>query len=198
MRRIVIAAAALAVALAVPAVASAAQGELKLHPSAGSCNGTGVGNGQNSQAQWTNKQAKSGKFSVLLQKSADTANCSFAEIVVKGVEGSAVADLGQLGFDVKGYCGAGSPRFNLFYDNDGDGQYDGYAFYGCAAHAGPPDANGWRTMSVSSATPDVVVGAPPAPTATVVQLAVLSDEQGTSYVDNVTAAGQTAGEPNGS
>jgi hypothetical protein len=197
MKRIFMVGALAMALLALPAVASAAQGDLKLKPSAGSCNGTGVGNGQNSQAQWTNKQAKSGKFSVLLQKSAATENCSFAAIVVKGVEGSSVASLGQLGFDVKGYCGAGSPRFNLFYDNNGDGQYDGYAFYGCAAHAGPADANGWRNMTVNSATPDFVVGAPAAPTATVVQLAVLSDEQGTSYVDNVTAAGQTAGEPNG-
>src|SRR5438270_12811989 len=92
--------------------ASGKHNSISLKPSAGSCNGTGVGNGQNAQAQWTNKQAETGKFSVLVQKSADTANCSFAAIVVKGVEGMTMGDLGNISFSVMGYCGAGSPRFN--------------------------------------------------------------------------------------
>ena len=193
-----IAAMAAAAIMVIPAGAGAANTAIKIHPSAFSCNGTGFGNGQNAQAQWTNKESEVGKFSVLLQKSADTTNCSGAAALVKNVEGLTVAQLGSIGFSVKGYCNAGSPRFNLLFDTNGDGQYDGVGFYGCANHpAGPGAKPGWSKMLVANPTVDDNL-TPVPPTATVVQLYVLQDETGTSYIDSIIAAGQTAGEPNGS
>lgn len=173
-----------------------------------------TGNATYAQAQWTNKVALDGKFSVQLEKSVGFASCytpapedgcaAFAAAVVDGVEGITIADLGPIGFSVNGVCGAGAPRFNLYYDTDGDGQADGVAFYGCTAHVSGIPAPGWTSMSASSAVPDFCYSfAPPGactltPASTVIQLSVLVDEQGTWYIDRVTAAGHTTGEPNGS
>jgi hypothetical protein len=102
-----------------------------------------------------------------------------------------------------GACGAGSPRFNLDYDTNDDGQADGVAFYGCEAHVSGAPAPGWTSMTASSAAPDFCYSfeAPGActltPAATVVQLSVLVDEKGTWNIDRVQAAGGTTGEPNG-
>lgn len=194
MRKFVVGALALGLLAAGIGGASAKSAVISLKPSAGSCNGTGVGNGQNAQAQWTNKKAETGKFSVLLQKSAATGDCSFAAIVVKGVEGMTIPQVDTLGFAVNGPCTNGSPRFNLFYDNNGDGQYDGYNFYGCGNHVSGVNGD-WTHMTADANTPDFTVGDPAALGATVVQLAVIVDEQGTYYIDNVMAAGATAGEP---
>jgi len=122
-----------------------------------------TGNGPYSQAQWTNKLALDGKFSVLLAKSVDFSSCytatpqngcaAFAAAIVTGVEGITIADLGDIGFSVNGDCGAGSPRFNLLYDTNGDGQADGVAFYGCAAHVSGSVAD-WTSMTASAAAPD--------------------------------------------
>ena len=51
----------------------------------------------------------------------------------------------------------------------------------------------WTRMKVADATAS---DSGPVP-ATVTQLSVLVDEQGTYWVDDVTAAGQTVDEPNG-
>ena len=189
--------AAVAAAAIMVVPAGAANNTLKLKPSAFSCNGTGVGNGQNAQAQWTNKTSETGKFSVLLQKTADQNNCSGAAAVVDGVEGSTVGSLGSIGFSSKDVCGGGSPRFNLLYDNNGDGVYDGYAFYGCGNHVtgGTPP---WIQMDADPLTPDAFVGQPITAASTVVQLYVIVDETGTYYVDNVQVGSRTVGEPNGS
>jgi hypothetical protein len=196
MRKLVIAAATAGLlAVTAGSALAAAPTDIKLKPSAGSCNGTGIGNSQNAQAQWTNKTSETGKFSVELQKSAPTTDCSYAAALVKGVEGLTVTQLGTIGFSTDN-CGAGAPRFNLLYDTNNDGQYDGVAFYGCANHiTGPGLKPGWTRMDV--ATPTVADNGVVPPTATVVQLYVIVDEQGTYHVDNVTAAGQTTGEPNG-
>src|SRR5207245_4428100 len=103
-----------------------------------------TGNGPYSQARWTSKLALEGKFSVLLTKSVDFASCytatpqngcaAFAAAIVSGVQGMTIADLGDIGFSVSGTCGAGSPRFNLSYDTDGDGLADGAGVSGRAAH----------------------------------------------------------------
>ena len=190
----------------VPASLAGAAGnsDLKLKPSAFSCppgpgydGAPGAGNGQNAQAQWTNKKAESGKFSVLLQKSAATNFCAGAAALVDGVEGELVSSLGSIGFSVNGPCGGGSPRFNLLYDNDGDGIYDGYAFYGCGNHISG-SSGGWTQMDANPTVPDAFGGQPMGPNATVVQLYVLVDETGTYYIDNVQVGARTVGEPNGS
>ncbi len=189
---------------------------LKLDPTAGNFPPPDflreTGNGPYSQAQWTNKVALDGKFSVLLAKSVDFASCNtatpqngcaaFAAVIVTGVEGITIAQLGDIGFSVSGSCGAGSPRFNLYYDTDGDGQANGVAFYGCAAHVSGTPATGWTSMSASAATPDFCYTFPDGActltsASTVVELSVLVDEQGVWHIDRVQAAGSTTGEPNG-
>ena len=189
---------------------------LKLDPTAGNFPPPDflrqTGNGPYSQAQWTNKVALDGKFSVLLAKSVDFSSCytatpqngcaAFAAAIVTGVEGITIADLGDIGFSVNGDCGAGSPRFNLLYDTNGDGQADGVAFYGCAAHVSGSPAADWTSMMASAAAPDFCYTFPSGdctltPTATVVELSVLVDEQGTWHIDHVQAATATTGEPNG-
>ncbi len=152
-----------------------------------------VGNSTAAQAQWTNKTAHTDKFSVLLEKSVPTSEPAFAAVIVDGVEGTTVADLGTIGFWVSGPCTGGSPRFNLGYDTDGDGDRDGTAFYGCGNHVVATDGD-WTQMSVATAT--VSDNGPVPATATVLSLSVLIDEQGTYVVDDVTAAGHTVGEPN--
>lgn len=173
-----------------------------------------TGAGDYAQAHWTNKVSLDGKFSVLLQKSVDFASCytetpengcaAFAAAIVNGVDGLTVAELGVIGFSVMGTCGAGSPRFNLYYDTNGDGQADGVAFYGCATHVSGTPAPGWTSMTAAAAVPDFCYSFEPTgpctmtPASTVVQLSVLVDEQGTWYIDRVQAAGGTTGEPSGS
>jgi hypothetical protein len=215
MRRFLIAAVAmLAVALVVPTLASAGPVDLKLYPTAGQFKDKQsgafqpIGNSTAAQAQWTNKVAETGKFSVLLQKSTPTDDSAFpfAAAVVKGVEGLTIPQLGTIGFSSKDVCGGGSPRFNLAYDSTGDGQADGITFYGCANHDTTP-AGPWHHMQADPKVPDFCIGILPSgnlgpctfdPVAsTVVQLAVVADEQGTYYIDNVIAAGKTVGEPNG-
>jgi len=206
-------------ARALEASSIAADPTLKLDPTAGNFAPPDfvkpTGNAGYSQAQWTNKVALEGKFSVVLEKSVDFQSCytptpengcaAFAAVLVTGVEGTAITDLGTIGFSVNGTCGAGSPRFNLYYDANGDGQADGVAFYGCAAHASSsPPAPDWTSMSVSSATPDFCYSFTGSgactltPASTVVQLSVIVDEKGTWYIDRVQAAGTATGEPNGS
>lgn len=192
-------AAAVALAAAPSAGSVAAQPDgIKLKPVAGRFGPEPdykpLGNSTSAQAQWTNKQAETGKFSVLLDKSVPTSEWAYAAAIVNGVEGKTVAGLGTIGFSVNGTCGGGSPRFNLYYDTDNDGQADGVAFYGCGNHI-VGSSGGWTQMAVADAT--VSDSGPVPATAKVVQLSVLVDEQGTYFVDNVKAAGQTVGEPNG-
>lgn len=205
-------------AVLVVASAAAAPAPLKLKPVSGNFTPPSfkfTGNATYAQSQWTNKVAQSGKFSVLLEKSVDFASCytatpengcaAFAAAIVEGVEGSTVGDLGTIGFWVKGTCGAGSPRFNLEFTDLTTGNA-GVAFYGCANHQGPTVA-GWTQMSSASTASEsyycydadfniqpCTLGADD----TVNQLSVLVDEKGTWYVDTVTAAANTTGEPNGS
>lgn len=190
---------------------------LKLYPVAGNFTPPDfkfTGNATYSQAQWTNKVWLDGKFSVLLEKSLDFASCytpepengcaAFAAAIVNGVEGMTITQLGTIGFSVSGgTCGAGAPRFNLYYDTNSDGEADGVAFYGCGNHVSGTPGTGWTSMSASSATPDFCYSFPAGActltvASTVVQLSVLVDEMGTWYIDRVGAAGYITGEPNGS
>jgi hypothetical protein len=185
------------------AVATAAPQKLKLAPTAANFPAPDfakvTGNSTYSQAQWTNKEAHTGKFSVLLQKNADYTDCStngcaaYAAVVLKGVEGDLAANH-TVGYWFKGDCSGGSPRINLFYDNDGDGQYDGYKFLADCTTGGVADANGWRRVT-DNTNGGVTVGDPMLPTATILSLSVIVDVQGTTYVDDVQYDGATVGEP---
>src|SRR3989442_11595054 len=90
-----------------------------------------TGNGPYSQAQWTNKLALDGKFSVLLAKSVDFSSCytatpqngcaAFAAAVAARGGGITIADLGDIGLSVNGDCGAGTARVNRLYHTRGQG-----------------------------------------------------------------------------
>src|SRR3954467_8935463 len=137
MKRLLALALVVVAAVAAVSVATAAPQKLKLDPTAGNFPPPDfakvTGNSTYSQAQWTNKQAHTGKFSVLLQKSTNSADCSvnccaaYAAVVLKGGEGDN-ANGHTVGYWFKGDCSGGSPRINLFYDTDRDRQHDGYKF----------------------------------------------------------------------
>lgn len=194
MKVAAVAATAFAVAIAGP-VAVQADDHLGLKPVSGRFSADfekRLGAGNTARAHWTKKEARTGKFSVLLEKSVPTSEPSFAAVLVTGVEGTKVSDLGSIGFWVKGTCGGGSPRFNLHYDTDGDGDRDGTAFYGCANHM-VATVGGWTEMRVLD--PTVSDNGPVPLTAEVLSLSVLVDETGTYYIDDVLVDGQTLGEP---
>jgi len=169
-----------------------------------------LGNSTDAQASWTNKVALDGNFSMVLEKTTND-QFAFAAAVVDGVNGQTVGALGDLAFSFTGACNGGSPRFNLFFDTNGDGQADGIVFLGCnnvtLTSAG---ANGWHTATFPNSL--VVAGGvggscydfnnpstcSVSATATVTSLSVLIDIVGSNNIDRVTVAGVATGEPNGS
>ena len=155
-----------------------------------------LGNSGDAQAAWSNKAAKSGKFSMALAKATDD-QYAYAAASVGGVEGKTIAELGQIGFSYKGTCNGGSPRFNLFYDTNNDGGWDGYTFYGCNNAVAPVVSGDWTSVSFDPMAPFGGAYAPIAADAKVVGLSVLIDIVGSVYIDDVVAAGSTVGEPRG-
>jgi hypothetical protein len=169
-----------------------------------------LGNSTDAQASWTNKVALDGKFSMFLEKTTND-QFAFAAAVVDGVNGRTVGSLGDLAFSFTGVCNGGSPRFNLYYDSDGDGQANGIVFLGCNnVTLTPAGAPGWQTATFSNALIEAGgVGGScydfnPAgpcsvsPSATVTSLSVLIDIVGSNNIDRVTVNGVSTGEPNGS
>jgi len=168
-----------------------------------------LGNSTDAQASWTNKVALDGKFSMFLEKTTND-QFAFAAAVVEGVEGRTVGSLGDLAFSFTGVCNGGSPRFNLFFDTNGDGQADGIVFLGCDnVTLTPAGAPGWQTATFPNAL--IVAGGVggscydfnnPATcsvsaSSTVTSLSVLIDIVGSNNIDRVTVAGVATGEPNG-
>jgi hypothetical protein len=153
-----------------------------------------LGNAKDAQASWTNKTALAGKFSMQLTKVTDD-QYAYAAAIVKGVEGMTASQLGPMGFAFKGTCNGGSPRFNLYYDNNGDGGWDGYTFYGCNNVTPTDSGGGWSTVSFDPLAPPFTVYDAIGPNSKVVQLSVLIDIVGSVNIDNVTAGGSTVGEP---
>src|SRR6266851_7145133 len=206
--------AVLAILIAVLATpVSAGGGGISLKGQAGRFDTTtfkALGNSTDAQASWTNKVALDGKFSMFLEKTTDD-QFAFAAAVVDGVNGQTVGSLGDLAFSFTGACNGGSPRFNLYFDSNGDGIADGIVFLGCnnvtLTSAG---ANGWHTATFPNSL--VVAGGvggscydfnnpstcSVSATATVTSLSVLIDIVGSNNIDRVTVAGVATGEPNGS
>ena len=191
---------------------SAGGGGISLKGQAGRFNTTtfqSLGNSTDAQASWTNKVALDGNFSMFLEKTTDD-QFAFAAAVVDGVNGRTVATLGDLAFSFTGACNGGSPRFNLFFDINGDGQADGIVFLGCNNVTLTSPIAGWQTATFPNAL--IVAGGVggscydfnnPATcsvsaSATVTSLSVLIDIVGSTNIDRVIVAGVTTGEPNGS
>jgi len=168
-----------------------------------------LGNSTDAQASWTNKVALDGNFSMFLEKTTND-QFAFAAAVVDGVNGQTVGSLGDLAFSFTGACNGGSPRFNLFFDTNGDGQADGIVFLGCNNVTLISPATGWQTATFPNSL--IVAGGVggscydfnnPATcsvsaSATVTSLSVLIDIVGSNNIDRVTVAGVATGEPNGS
>jgi hypothetical protein len=204
--------AVLAILVAVLATpVSAGGGGISLKGQAGRFNTTtfqAYGNSTDAQASWTNKVALDGQFSMFLEKTTND-QFAFAAAVVDGVNGQAVGSLGTLAFSFTGACNGGSPRFNLYFDSNGDGIADGIVFLGCNNVTLTSPGASWQTAIFSNAY--VLAGGAfcydfvplgsactVSATSTVTSLSVLIDIVGTTNIDRVIVAGVTTGEPNGS
>ena len=168
-----------------------------------------LGNSTDAQASWTNKVALDGKFSMFLEKTTND-QFAYAAAVVDGVNGRSVSSLGDLAFSFTGVCNGGSPRFNLFFDTNGDGRADGIAFLGCNNVTLTSPVTGWQTATFSNAL--VAAGGVGGScydfsdfttcsiggTSTVTSLSVLIDIVGSNNIDRVSVNSVTTGEPNGS
>jgi hypothetical protein len=205
--------AVLAILVAVLAMpVSAGGGGISLKGQAGRFDTTtfqALGNSTDAQASWTNKVALDGKFSMFLEKTTND-QFAFAAAVVDGVNGQTVGSLGDLAFSFTGDCNGGSPRFNLFFDSNGDGRADGIVFLGCNNVTLTSPAAGWQTATFPNAL--IVAGGvggscydfnnpstcSVSASATVTSLSVLIDIVGSNNIDRVTVAGVATGEPNGS
>ena len=126
------------------------------------------GNLGTASATWT-------KDGLSLQKDAPlTANLA-AGVEFKGLEGQMLT---KLSFDVKGYCGAGAPRFNVSTDA-------GTSFFGCTYGTHTPLADGWERVVFSGGAPGTV-GA----FAQVLEgVDVVMDESGRTLLRNITVNG---------
>jgi hypothetical protein len=169
-----------------------------------------LGNAKDARASWTNKAFLDGKQSMFLEKTTND-RYAYASAIVQGVEGTQVASLGDLAFSFTGACNGGSPRFNLYFDSDGDGSANGVAFLGCnnvtLTDAGEP---GWQTATFPASL--VLAGGvggscydfnPAGPcsisgSSTVTSLSVLIDIVGSNNIDRVTVGANVTGESNGS
>ncbi len=87
-----------------------------------------------------------GRPGLLLSKNGPTATNASAGLVIEGVGGMMIA---ELGFDVRsgGHCGAGAPRFNVVTSDDV------MHFVGCSygIHAANTPAQGWQRVRFTGA-----------------------------------------------
>jgi hypothetical protein len=142
---------------------------------AGDC-GTGLPAGTQGGvvSKWDSTQGSPAP-SLRLEKNVPTFDCSSAGATIHGVNG---IHLTELNFDYKGYCGAGSPRFNVTAS-------DGFHFIGgCANGTQSPLTDGWThvvfdTTSATQAFPAM------SSTATVNSIEIIADEQGATSIDNI-------------
>jgi hypothetical protein len=124
--------------------------------------------------------------SLRLEKNVPTTDCSAAGATVNGVTG---ITLTELNFDVKGYCGAGAPRFNVVTSDNVT------HFFGCASGTQTALGNGWTHVvwdptNPAQAFPVIVPGT------TVTSIELIQDEQGQTNLDNISINDQIIAGPN--
>jgi hypothetical protein len=115
-----------------------------------------------------------------LAKNVPTATNAAAGASIDGVNGLSTTGM-TLSFDYSGYCGAGSPRFNVYLSN---GQT---IFLGCAYGGGPTGTNvtGTATFTAGNTYGGVLF-----PTGeTVTGIDIVQDEQGQVTLSNITVNG---------
>ena len=122
----------------------------------------------NAVAVWT-------KDGLSLQKNAATSVELAAGAEIKGVEGET---LSQLSFDVKGYCGAGAPRFNVYTDS-------ATYFFGCIYGETEDLGDGWTRVTFSGDE----IGGVGAFGSTIAGVDVVMDEQGQTLLRNLSVNG---------
>jgi len=126
------------------------------------------GNTGDAVAEWT-------KDGLSLQKNAPTNVEVAAGAEIKGVEGELLA---QLSFDVKGYCGAGAPRFNVYTQS-------ATYFIGCT-YGDPTDlGDGWTRVTFSGDE----IGGIGAFGSVMNGVDVVQDEEGATLLRNISVNG---------
>ena len=126
------------------------------------------GNLELASAEWT-------KEGLSLQKNAPTSEWLSAGAEIKGVEGDS---LDQLSFEVKGYCGAGAPRFNVVTDAGS------MLFFGCAHGVKSDAGDGWtRVVFNGGEAGGGAFGA------TIAGIDLVQDEQGQTLLRNISVNG---------
>ena len=145
-------------------------------------------------AQWKAQvglpDAGGSRHGLILEKNAPTPTNAAAGAAITGVEGEVAQE--PWGYDLKGDCGAGSPRFNLT-------ARDGFHFVGGCSNGTvtPGPEPGWVTVRFDlqdDAFPPV------APGATIQSLSLIVDEgndtgTGKNVVDNILVNGRTIEKP---
>src|SRR5215207_4309638 len=115
-------------------------------------------------ATWT-------KEGLSLQKNAPTSAELAAGADIKGVQGES---LDQLSFEVKGYCGAGAPRFNVWTDTGS------LLYFGCTHGAKTDLGDGWtRVVFNGGEAGGGAFGA------TIASIDLVQDEQGQTLLRNI-------------
>jgi hypothetical protein len=125
---------------------------------------------------------------LVLEKAGPIEIWAAAFAVIRGGEGEFV----ELGFDYEGYCGAGSPRFNVYTD---DGRY---FFFGCAygVHTAVGDTGFTRVVFTLADASPADGGAPMSADAKVTQIDLVQDEgHAATILDNINVNGELIGKP---
>lgn len=123
-----------------------------------------------------------------LQKNAVTSTNSAGGATIEGL-GTVI--LTELGFDYKGYCGAGAPRFNV-YTTAGT-----YYFFGCSSGTHTALGDGWTQVRFdnSDAYPaDGVTVFPGFGSVTTTGIEIVQDEEGQVLLDNIDVNGMIVGD----
>ena len=166
MRKALIAVLALAVLVSAGAAMAAKTGQAKPWVYDESPTGSAV-------ATWT-------KDGLLLEK-----NALLSDLVAAGADIKGVADdkLNNISFEVKGYCGAGAPRFNVY---DGSSTYPAY-YLGCANGDQQTLTDGWKKVTFSGDE----AGGVGAIDSIMKSLDITMDEPGSTLLRNITVNGVT-------
>jgi hypothetical protein len=138
--------------------------------------------------KYANEQAASaGQYLYLSKEQATSANAA-ATASISGVNGMTLT---ELGFDYKGYCGAGAPRFNV-YTTQGV-----YYFFGCSYGTHTSLSDGWTRVRFSSSDAVSSNGAYTFPgfgSAVVTRIDIIQDEGPASvWLDNINVSGTIIG-----
>jgi hypothetical protein len=122
------------------------------------------GNTSGAVAEWT-------KEGLSLRKTAETSVEVAAGVEIKGVEGETLT---QLSFEVKGYCGAGAPRFNVYTEST-------TYFIGCIYGKTTNLADGWQRVTFSGDE----IGGVGAFDSVMKGIDIVQDEEGATLLRNI-------------